>query len=105
MPDTIFDNFSEAARTGPGPENSKEMRKMTGIRPSILDTIGQTPVVRVNNIGPKDVELYVKLEAFNPMGSVKDRLALGVIDAAERDGVLTAGQTVVEATSGNTGIG
>ena len=67
--------------------------------------MGGTPVVRVNNIGPKHVELYVKLEAFNPMGSVKDRLALGVIEAAERDGRLKPGQTVVEATSGNTGIG
>ena len=72
---------------------------------SILETIGNTPIVRVNNIGPKNVELYVKLEAFNPLGSVKDRLALGVIEAAERDGSLKPGQTVIEATSGNTGIG
>jgi len=76
-----------------------------GLRASILDTIGGTPVVRVNHLGPKHVELYVKLEAFNPMGSVKDRLALGVIEAAERDGRLKPGQTVIEATSGNTGIG
>lgn len=78
---------------------------MTGIKNSILETVGQTPIVRVNNIGPKNVELYVKLEFFNPLGSVKDRLALGVIEAAERDGSLKPGQTVIEATSGNTGIG
>jgi len=72
---------------------------------SILDTIGHTPVVRINNLGPKHVNLYAKLESFNPMGSVKDRLALGVIEAAERSGDLKPGQTIVEATSGNTGIG
>ena len=72
---------------------------------SILGTIGNTPVVRINKLGPKEVNLYVKLEAFNPMGSVKDRLALGVIEDAERRGELRPGQTVVEATSGNTGIG
>ncbi len=72
---------------------------------SILDTIGDTPHVRLNNIGREDVELYAKVEAFNPMGSVKDRLALGVIEAAEASGELQPGQTVVEATSGNTGIG
>src|SRR5499425_1157775 len=78
---------------------------MAGIKKSILDTVGNTPVVRVNNIAPAGVELFVKLEAFNPLGSVKDRLALGVIEAAERDGALKPGQTVVEASSGNTGIG
>lgn len=72
---------------------------------SILETVGRTPVVRLNNIGPDHVSLYAKLEAFNPMGSVKDRLALGVIAAAERSGALRPGQTVIEATSGNTGIG
>jgi cysteine synthase len=72
---------------------------------SILDTIGQTPVVRINKLAPAHVNLFAKLEAFNPMGSVKDRLALGVIEAAERSGALKPGQTVVEATSGNTGIG
>ena len=72
---------------------------------SILDTIGNTPAVRINNLGPKNVNLYVKIESFNPMGSVKDRLALGVIEDAERSGALKPGQTVVEATSGNTGIG
>ena len=72
---------------------------------SILDTIGNTPAVKINNIGPEHVNLYVKIESFNPMGSVKDRLALGVIEDAERRGELKPGQTVVEATSGNTGIG
>lgn len=76
-----------------------------GPKPSVLDTIGRTPIVRLNNIGPKHVELYAKLEAFNPMGSVKDRLALGVIEAAEQAGLLQPGQTVVEGSSGNTGIG
>ena len=72
---------------------------------SILDTIGNTPVVRINNIAPKGVNLFVKIEAFNPLGSVKDRLALGVIEDAEKSGALKPGQTVIEATSGNTGIG
>ena len=80
-------------------------RPAGGLKDSVLDTIGRTPVVRLNNIGPKHVEIYAKLEAFNPMGSVKDRLALGVIEAAEQAGALKPGQTVVEATSGNTGIG
>ncbi len=71
---------------------------------TILDTIGHTPVVRINRLAPAGVEMYVKLEAFNPMGSVKDRLALGVILDAEKRGLLKPGQTVVEATSGNTGI-
>ena len=72
---------------------------------NILETVGNTPVVRINRLAPPDVNLYVKCEAFNPLGSVKDRLALGVIEAAERSGDLKPGQTVVEATSGNTGIG
>ncbi len=72
---------------------------------SILDTIGNTPAVRINNLGPPNVNIYVKIESFNPMGSVKDRLALGVIEDAERSGALKPGQTIVEATSGNTGIG
>ncbi len=75
------------------------------IASSILDTVGNTPVVKINNLGPKNVNLYVKVESFNPMGSVKDRLALGVIEDAEKRGELKPGQTVVEATSGNTGIG
>lgn len=71
---------------------------------SILDTIGNTPVVRLNNIAPAHVDMFVKVESFNPMASVKDRLAFAVIDDAEKRGVLKPGQTVVEATSGNTGI-
>jgi cysteine synthase len=72
---------------------------------NILETVGNTPVVRVGNLAPAGVDLFVKIEAFNPLGSVKDRLALGVIEDAERKGELKPGQTVVEATSGNTGIG
>jgi cysteine synthase A len=72
---------------------------------SILDTVGDTPVVRVNNLAPPGVRVYVKAEFFNPAASVKDRLALNIIEAAERAGTLAPGQTVVEATSGNTGIG
>jgi len=72
---------------------------------SILGTIGHTPVVRINRLAPQGVNLFVKIEAFNPLGSVKDRLALGVIEAAEQSGQLKPGQTVIEATSGNTGIG
>jgi cysteine synthase A len=72
---------------------------------SILETVGQTPIVRIKKLAPAHVRLYGKVEAFNPMGSVKDRLALGVIEDAERSGQLSPGQTVIEATSGNTGIG
>jgi cysteine synthase len=72
---------------------------------SIVETIGNTPVVRINRLGPQGVNLFVKIEAFNPLGSVKDRLAFGVIEAAEKSGELQPGQTVIEATSGNTGIG
>jgi cysteine synthase len=71
---------------------------------SILGTIGRTPVVRINRLAPKHVTMYVKCEFFNPLGSVKDRLAIGIIEDAERRGTLEPGQTVVEATSGNTGI-
>jgi cysteine synthase A len=71
----------------------------------ILGTVGRTPVVKITKLAPKGVNLYVKIEAFNPLGSVKDRLALGVIEAAEKSGELKPGQTVIEATSGNTGIG
>src|SRR5436309_1117978 len=70
----------------------------------ISQTIGRTPVVRINRLGPRHMRLYVKLEAANPGGSVKDRLALGIIEDAERRGLLSPGHTVVEATSGNTGI-
>ena len=72
---------------------------------NILETVGHTPVVRINRLAPEGVNIYVKIEAFNPLGSVKDRLALGVIEAAEQSGELKPGQTVIEATSGNTGIG
>jgi cysteine synthase A len=72
---------------------------------SILDTVGNTPSVKIRRLAPEGIDLYVKVEAFNPLGSVKDRLALGVIEDAERRGTLKPGQTVVEATSGNTGIG
>jgi cysteine synthase A len=78
---------------------------MGGKFESILGTVGNTPVVRINRLGPKGINLYVKIEAFNPLGSVKDRLALGVIEAGEKSGKLKPGQTVIEATSGNTGIG
>lgn len=71
---------------------------------NILETIGKTPVVRLNRIAPQHVEMFVKVEAFNPAGSVKDRLAFAIIDDAERRGALKPGQTVIEATSGNTGI-
>jgi cysteine synthase len=72
---------------------------------NILETVGNTPVVRINKLAPPGVNLFVKIEAFNPLGSVKDRLALGVIEDAEKTGRLKPGQTVIEATSGNTGIG
>jgi len=78
---------------------------MAGKFNSILETVGNTPVVKINKLAPAGVNLYVKIEAFNPMGSVKDRLALGVIEEAEKTGALKPGQTVIEATSGNTGIG
>ena len=71
---------------------------------SILDTIGNTPVVKIHRLAPKHATMYVKCEAFNPLSSVKDRLAIAIIDDAERTGELKPGQTVVEATSGNTGI-
>src|SRR5512140_1210971 len=78
---------------------------MAGRDTSILETIGNTPIVRINKLAPPGVNLFVKVEAFNPLGSVKDRLALGVIEDAEKRGALKPGQTVIEATSGNTGIG
>jgi len=71
---------------------------------SITDTIGRTPIVRIHRLAPANVTMYVKVESFNPGGSVKDRLAIGIIEDAERRGTLKPGQTVVEATSGNTGI-
>ncbi|NOD28823.1 cysteine synthase A [Ruegeria atlantica] len=83
----------------------RQTQGRTRLYDSILDTVGDTPCIRVNRIAPEHVTVYVKFEAFNPAGSVKDRLALNIIEAAERDGRLKPGQTVVEATSGNTGIG
>jgi cysteine synthase A len=71
---------------------------------NILETIGNTPIVRLNRIGPDHVDMYVKVESFNPMASVKDRLAFAIINDAEQKGTLKPGQTVIEATSGNTGI-
>src|SRR5215510_12617480 len=71
---------------------------------SIVDTIGRTPIVRINRLAPANVTMYVKVESFNPGGSVKDRLAIAIIEDAEQRGMLKPGQTVVEATSGNTGI-
>lgn len=86
---------------GPGHSTFEEY---SVIYDSILDTIGNTPVVKLQRIGPDHVTIYVKIEAFNPLGSVKDRLAFAIIDDAERRGAIEPGQTVVEATSGNTGI-
>ena len=77
---------------------------MSKIHDSVLDTIGNTPVIKINRLGPKDVDMYVKAEYFNPLASVKDRLAFAIINDAEKKGLLKAGQTVVESTSGNTGI-
>jgi len=71
---------------------------------NILETIGNTPIVRLNHMGPDHVDLYVKVESFNPLASVKDRLAFAIINDAEQKGTLQPGQTVIEATSGNTGI-
>ena len=83
----------------------EEQQKMGHIYANILETVGNTPVVKINKLAPSGVNLFVKIEAFNPLGSVKDRLALGVIEDAEKTGKLKPGQTVIEATSGNTGIG
>jgi cysteine synthase A len=83
-------------------QKGKDVKKLYN---NILETIGNTPVVRINKLAPKHVNLYAKVESFNPMGSVKDRLALGAIEQAEQSGALKPGQTIVEATSGNTGIG
>ena len=74
------------------------------IHDSILDTIGRTPVVRLQRISPPNVELYAKVESFNPGGSVKDRLAIAIVLDAERKGLLKPGDTIIEATSGNTGV-
>jgi cysteine synthase A len=78
---------------------------MQGILDDILAAVGNTPVIRLNRLAPAHCNVFVKSEAFNPMGSVKDRLALGIIEDAEKRGTLKPGQTVIEVTSGNTGIG
>ncbi len=72
---------------------------------SILSAIGNTPIFKINKLAPEGINIYVKAESFNPMGSVKDRMALSTIEAAGASGELQPGQTVIEATSGNTGIG
>jgi cysteine synthase len=106
-------------RAGPPPRNCGQRKQsgMMGVRQmmradrmarkfaNILETVGNTPVVKITKLAPRNVNLFVKIEAFNPLGSVKDRLALGVIEDAERTGKLRPQQTVIEATSGNTGIG
>lgn len=81
-----------------------EKGDVTMIYNNILETIGNTPIVRLNHMGPDHVDIYVKVESFNPMASVKDRLAFAIINDAEQKGTLAPGQTVIEATSGNTGI-
>ena len=89
------------------PETSV-IRSTTGqkrLYDSVLETVGNTPCIRINNLAPHGVTIYVKAEFFNPAGSIKDRLALNIIETAESNGSLKPGQTVVEATSGNTGIG
>jgi len=83
----------------------QSVRLMSGLHSNILETIGRTPVVKINKISPRDdVEIYAKCEFFNPLSSVKDRLAVAIVEEAERTGKLKPGMTVVEATSGNTGI-
>ena len=103
-----------AGAAKPAPENGEEVMTERGQRTtagrgrlydSIMDTIGDTPCIRINTLAPKHVQLYVKAEFFNPAASVKDRLAVSIIEEAERNGALKPGQTVVEASSGNTGIG
>src|SRR5436305_3515399 len=99
-------NLMSARRSRQGDDCSQEAERTPMAKfASILETVGNTPVVRINKLAPAHVNLFAKIEAFNPLGSVKDRLALGVIEAAEQSGELKPGQTVIEATSGNTGIG
>ena len=98
------DSFRRCPHTN-GDPNGTAAEELVAKFQNILETVGNTPVVRINRLAPPGVNLFVKIEAFNPLGSVKDRLALGVIEAAEKSGELKPGQTVIEATSGNTGIG
>ena len=88
-----------------GQQQTGRTRGRGRIYENIVETVGDTPVVRINHLAPEGVEIYVKTEFFNPAGSVKDRLAMSIIETAEQNGSLKPGQTVVEATSGNTGIG
>ena len=101
---TVAKEARDMPVAGPGPGPAREALTRNRFD-SILETIGRTPVVRIKKLAPAHVRLFAKIEAFNPMGSVKDRLALGVIEDAERAGRIRPGQTVIEATSGNTGIG
>ena len=87
------------------PEKIRTTKGRGRLFDGVIETIGDTPSIRLRNIEPKNITLYAKAEAFNPAASVKDRLAVNIIEAAERSGALKPGQTVVEATSGNTGIG
>ena len=80
-------------------------RRASSIHSSITQTVGETPIVKLQRMAPAGIDVYVKCEAANPGGSVKDRLALGTIEWAEKEGHLKPGQTIVEASSGNTGIG
>lgn len=99
------DLFSKKGDPMPVSKGSRTTRGRGRLYDSVLDTIGDTPSIRVNRLAPAGVRVYVKAEFFNPAASVKDRLAVSIIEEAERRGELTPGQTVVEATSGNTGIG
>jgi len=85
--------------------HSSTLSKHSGIHNNVCETIGSTPIIKLNSVAPKGINMYVKCEFFNPLGSVKDRLAIGIIEHGERTGNLKPGQTVCEATSGNTGIG
>ena len=99
-------SLSDHAVAPPQPDfENLRIAELPGPKSSILDTVGRTPVVRLNTLSPGNSSIFAKLEAFNPLGSIKDRLALAVIEDAEDTGALHPGQTVVEATSGNTGIG
>ena len=98
-------SMSTANSSSPIVENIINDGRPCQVVSSVLETIGKTPMIKLRRMAPADVNVYVKCEAFNPMGSVKDRLALGCIEWAEKRGHLRPGQTVVECSSGNTGIG
>jgi len=86
-------------------EKSRETFGLGNVYNSIIDTIGNTPTFKIKNLSPEGVSIFVKAEFFNPASSVKDRLAISIIEEAEKEGLLSPGQTIVEATSGNTGVG